>query len=265
MAASKAQYNQACSLVSDLADAIYGALVYAGGDDEDRPLRIVSAGGSLPSEVTVDSSKSRRDEFADWFHRIKCLVPQCREIMHGLHFEALTPSATYWGATSTNMHSAVFYAAGMITGAVSLSLDDIREQLRRELESKSLPDRFEAKCHLRNEKDRTCRMLWPDAPVAEEIVPSVTNGIIPNTSFNCVTWGNEKFVFNPQQADCVRVMFDAWKNHGPWIHQREIIAAAEGHGERLRDKFKDHPAWGTMIVGNGKNSGLYGICEPPAE
>jgi hypothetical protein len=87
MAASKAQYNQACSLVSDLADAVYGALVYANGDDEDQPLRFASAGGSLPSQVTVDFSKSRRDEFENWFHRIKCLVPQCYEIMQGLHFE----------------------------------------------------------------------------------------------------------------------------------------------------------------------------------
>lgn len=255
MAASKAQYNQACSLVSDLADAIYGALVYAGGDDEDQPLRIISAGGSLPSQVTVDSSKSRRDEFAYWVDKIKDLVPQCHETMQGLQFEALTPSATYWGATSTDMHSAVFYAAGMITGAVSLSLDELREQLRRELESRSLPDRFEAKCHLRNEKDRTCRMLLVDDPIPDEIVP--------NDSFNCIRWGNQEFTFNPRQADCVRVMFNAWKNNARWMHQREIIAAAEGHGERLRDKFKNHPAWGTMIASEGKASGLYGLADPP--
>jgi hypothetical protein len=58
-------------------------------------------------------------------------------------------------------------------------------------------------------------------------------------------------------------MFNAFKKKARWVHQREIIAAAEGHGERLRDKFKTHPAWTTMIVSKGENSGLYGLADPP--
>jgi hypothetical protein len=87
-----------------------------------------------------------------------------------------------------------------------------------------------------------------------------------NDSCNCVLWGTKEFTFLAgPQADCVRIMFTAWKSGLRWIDQKEIIAQAEAYGERLSDKYKNHPAWGTMIVRHPETAGLYGLANPTNE
>ena len=87
-----------------------------------------------------------------------------------------------------------------------------------------------------------------------------------NDSFNCVTWGNKEFVFKSgAPADCFRVMFNAWFIGKRWMDQKEILAMAETDGERLRDKFRDHPAWNLMIIPHPKTQGIFGLADPPSD
>jgi hypothetical protein len=88
--------------------------------------------------------------------------------------------------------------------------------------------------------------------------------IVPNDSFNCIRWGKQTFEFSSgAQADSVKTMYAAWLLDVRWISQKEILAKAEVDGERLRDKFKRHEAWGTMIVKHPEKNDLYGLADPP--
>jgi hypothetical protein len=90
--------------------------------------------------------------------------------------------------------------------------------------------------------------------------------------FRSVQWGRKLFTFTRQQADCVRVMWQARQKGAPELGQVEILneaesALADEDKPRLRRVFqlrgKMHDAWDLMIV-KGQRKGCYRLAEPPA-
>ena len=80
--------------------------------------------------------------------------------------------------------------------------------------------------------------------------------------FRCVTWLGEKYTFSQMQAACVKVMWEAWENDTPSLGQQTILESAESSSERLIHVFRNgkHPAWGSMIVPDGK--GIFRLSGP---
>jgi len=80
--------------------------------------------------------------------------------------------------------------------------------------------------------------------------------------FRDVKWHETKYVFSPKQAACVRILWEAWERGNPWVADGTVLQkAGVGDRQRLRDVFKNHPAWGTMIV-QGPQQDLHGLQEP---
>lgn len=93
-----------------------------------------------------------------------------------------------------------------------------------------------------------------------------------------VKWGSVLFAFSgPRRRAVVAELLRAREDGYRWVSQEallEIAADCGGRdddgcrrGARLRDLFRDHPAWGTLIVPGPSDhgpSGCYGIAEPPA-
>ena len=67
--------------------------------------------------------------------------------------------------------------------------------------------------------------------------------------YRSVRWYGENYLFSAKQAACVKVLWFAWENKTPYLADGTVLAMAGiGEKQRLRDVFKKHLAWGTMIV-----------------
>jgi hypothetical protein len=79
--------------------------------------------------------------------------------------------------------------------------------------------------------------------------------------FRDVTWCGTKHIFTPKQAACIRVLWEAWEQGNPWVADGTVLEKASvGDKQRLRDVFKDHAAWTTMIA-QGPQQDLHGLQE----
>jgi hypothetical protein len=80
--------------------------------------------------------------------------------------------------------------------------------------------------------------------------------------FRSVHWRGTDYTFATVQAECVKVMWEAWEAGTPAMAQATILTRADSDSERLSDVFSKgkHPAWGTMIVKSGK--GMFGLAKP---
>jgi len=74
--------------------------------------------------------------------------------------------------------------------------------------------------------------------------------------FSCVVWYGAEYTFTPNQAKCVKSLWEAWENGTPDIHHQQILEdAGLDNAKRLVDVFKNHPTWKTLIVSTRK--GVY--------
>lgn len=86
-----------------------------------------------------------------------------------------------------------------------------------------------------------------------------------NADFSCVNWKSEVFAFGPLQRAVVAALWRAREQNHEWVSQETLLTVAESEGGRLRDMFRRHPAWGTMIVPAvdiGGPPGSYRLAEP---
>lgn len=80
--------------------------------------------------------------------------------------------------------------------------------------------------------------------------------------FRNVTWYGTRYIFSPKQAACIRIFWEAWMEGNPWVADGTILQkAGVGDRQRLRDVFRNHNAWGSMIV-QGPQQDLHGLQEP---
>jgi hypothetical protein len=108
-----------------------------------------------------------------------------------------------------------------------------------------------------------------ETPVAKSTEPATADAASrseePNRhspDFRSVLWYGRDYQFTKSQAACVKVLWEEWKNKTPEMDQQTVLELADSSSNRLIDVFRDHPAWGTMIV-SGKTKGSYRLQAPP--
>lgn len=79
--------------------------------------------------------------------------------------------------------------------------------------------------------------------------------------FSSVWWYGTYHTFSGTQAHVVKALWSAWLNGTPDVRQETLLSAAETERDRLAHVFRDHPAWGTMIV-PGPLKGLFRLTRP---
>ena len=95
----------------------------------------------------------------------------------------------------------------------------------------------------------------------------LSSGDACRRSLDCrsVLWLDEEFTFTRSQAKCVCFLWDAWEQHTPDIGAQTLLAEIDSSMSRLRDLFRSHKAFGTMIIA-GASKGAYRIAgEPPVK
>jgi hypothetical protein len=98
--------------------------------------------------------------------------------------------------------------------------------------------------------------------------PREEGPIVFSSDFRSCRWGTEQFTFTTQQAACVQVLWESRRRGTPDVSQITVLeeagsAMAGSRKPRLRDLFRKHAAWGTMIV-QGHARGTCRVADPPA-
>jgi hypothetical protein len=79
--------------------------------------------------------------------------------------------------------------------------------------------------------------------------------------FRSVHWFGTDYSFTAGQAAIVAIPWGAWENETPDVAHETLLGEAGLETKRLVVVFKDHPAWGTMIVG-GQSKGTARLQQP---
>ena len=78
--------------------------------------------------------------------------------------------------------------------------------------------------------------------------------------FRCVRWYGVEYTFSPQQAACVKLLYEHWERGTPEISADFLSETVEC--SKIADLFRNHPAWGVMVIA-GKRKGNLRLA--PAE
>ena len=62
-----------------------------------------------------------------------------------------------------------------------------------------------------------------------------------------VTWGEQQYQFNKNQATCVRLLHEAWLEGTPYVLGHTLLSAIEG-AVKMSGVFRRHPAWKRLIL-----------------
>lgn len=111
---------------------------------------------------------------------------------------------------------------------------------------------------------------WKDPPANAYVEPPPP--LTPNSEtathsedFASVNWFGKIYSFTRPQAEIVGALWRAWKDGNPFLAQQTLLNIADSDGMRLRDCFKGHPAWGSLIRHGptcGGVMGTYRLVEP---
>ena len=82
-----------------------------------------------------------------------------------------------------------------------------------------------------------------------------------STDYASVTWGEQQYQFNKNQATCVRLLHEAWLKGTPYLSSHTLLSEIES-ASRMSDLFKRHPAWNSLIV-PGARKATYGLKLSP--
>jgi hypothetical protein len=100
---------------------------------------------------------------------------------------------------------------------------------------------------------------------ATETVPAETPQVRHSTDFSEVEWFGVRYTFTKTQALAVSEWWTARENKTPAVRDETVITEIGSQNNdktrALRDLFKGHPAWGTMIV-PGPRKGTHQLDEP---
>jgi HEAT repeat protein len=100
-----------------------------------------------------------------------------------------------------------------------------------------------------------------DRPTGKGSSPA--QGAAHGDDFRSVNWFGQEYTFTTNQAACVQVLWEHWERGTPEVGLTKILERAGVAVNRLDVVFRDHPAWGTMIV-SGRTKGAYRLA-PPVE
>lgn len=79
--------------------------------------------------------------------------------------------------------------------------------------------------------------------------------------FRSVSWFSKSYSFTATQAACIKVLWEAWEQGTPEMGEPAILAEAESNSPRMRDIFRNSPAWENLIV-PGSTKGSFRLKEP---
>ena len=65
--------------------------------------------------------------------------------------------------------------------------------------------------------------------------------------YTSVNWREHEYLFNNNQAICVRLLHEAWLKGTAYLSGHYLLGEIES-ASRMSDLFKRHPAWGSLIV-----------------
>jgi hypothetical protein len=87
-------------------------------------------------------------------------------------------------------------------------------------------------------------------PVAArpEPVAAPAGEVRHSADYRTVHWRGEDYTFTAKQAAVVQALWEAWDEELPEVPMVTLLQRSGSSSERLRDVFRDHPAWGSMIV-----------------
>jgi len=80
--------------------------------------------------------------------------------------------------------------------------------------------------------------------------------------FRSVHWHGNDYTFTPTQATCVKILWDAMEKRTPDVGDHHLLTEASSDTRRIVDLFRNHPAWGKMIV-VGATKGTRRLANPP--
>ncbi len=81
-----------------------------------------------------------------------------------------------------------------------------------------------------------------------------------STDFRSVHWFGTDYAFTATQAAAIKLLWEAWEDGTPDVGQETLLEAAGSSGNRLRDVFKDNPAWQALVVSASR--GTFRLTEP---
>jgi hypothetical protein len=79
--------------------------------------------------------------------------------------------------------------------------------------------------------------------------------------FASVVWHGKHYSFTAAQAAVVRILWRAWRHGTPEVRQETLSEAINSDRSRMANVFRDHPAWGALII-PGAARGTFRLHEP---
>jgi hypothetical protein len=110
---------------------------------------------------------------------------------------------------------------------------------------------------------------WFVAKAIEDVIADLEEvrrtqqSVTHSLDFRSVHWFGFRYTFSAMQAACIKVLWEAWENRTPEVGDAAILEAAGSDAERLPLVFRNHPAWGTMIL-EGSTKGTHRLAGPAA-
>jgi len=121
--------------------------------------------------------------------------------------------------------------------------------------------------------DQDCTFSFSDDEDGMELIVLVQGAFTP-TWPGAVSWDNDTeplyedatiYSFTTNQAPVVRLLYEHWQAGTPDVGDETLLFSVdpEAPPARLSTLFRDHPAWGTMIVAGG-SKGTHRLSTPGA-
>jgi hypothetical protein len=98
-----------------------------------------------------------------------------------------------------------------------------------------------------------------DSPLMNSL-KTLSNLSIPefihSDDFRTIRFQGMDYYLTLTQSRVVERLYSYYQQHIPEIHQDTLLENLEIHSKRLRDVFKNSPAWGTFIL-RGQKKGTF--------
>jgi len=100
---------------------------------------------------------------------------------------------------------------------------------------------------------------WPN-DILDASIRRTTPAHAPD--FRSVRWDGALYTFSVAQARVVEMLWDCWRAGTPEVGSETLLEAVdrEAPPQSVRGLFRDHPAWGTMIIA-GSTKGSHRLAE----
>jgi hypothetical protein len=85
-------------------------------------------------------------------------------------------------------------------------------------------------------------------------------------TFTCVVWGGVLYTFTPAQRPIVAKLWKAWEKGMPFVGAAQLLGTLHNIRDKIRDTFRNSPAWGELIISGIKAGGPNGTyCLKPLQ